>query len=130
MTTRRPTDRHQYCNLTLRRSSLPIKSRQSRSAVLTNAVREALGLTVRGKLIAKPDPPPRYAAWAYGGGGPSGSPDFIVVWLGNLRGQRLEGFFSTLFVIIIGLDTTFNRIAYSTRGHDSHESHPLLLLLA
>lgn len=48
----------------------------------------------------------------------------------NLRGQPLDGFFSTLFVVIFGFDTTFNRIAYSTRGHDCHKRHPLLLILA
>jgi hypothetical protein len=39
-------------------------------------------------------------------------------------------FFSTLFVVVFGVDTTLNRISYSTRGHDRHESHPLLLILA
>jgi hypothetical protein len=39
-------------------------------------------------------------------------------------------FFSTLFVVILGFDMAFNRISYSTRGHDCHESHPLLLILA
>jgi hypothetical protein len=38
--------------------------------------------------------------------------------------------FSTLFVVLFGFDTMFNRIPYSTRGHDCHESHPLLLILA
>jgi hypothetical protein len=35
-----------------------------------------------------------------------------------------------LVVVIIGFDTAFNRISYSTRGHDRHVSHPLLLILA
>jgi hypothetical protein len=34
-----------------------------------------------------------------------------------------------LVVIIFGLDTTFNRISYSTRGHDRHVSYPLFLIL-
>jgi hypothetical protein len=28
-------------------------------------------------------------------------------------------FFSTSFVVVFGFDTTFNRISYSTRGHDA-----------
>lgn len=40
-------------------------------------------------------------------------------------------FFSPLFVVVIfGLDMLFNRVAYSTRRHDGHESHPLLLIRA
>ena len=38
-------------------------------------------------------------------------------------------FFPPSFVVIFGFDTTFNRISYSTRDHDCHESHSLLLIL-
>jgi len=50
----------------------------------------------------------------------------------NLRGQRFRRFFSPLFVVVVifGLDMLFNRVAYSTRRHDGHESHPLLLIRA
>ena len=36
----------------------------------------------------------------------------------------------SLFVVVFGFDTTLNCLSYSTRGHDCHESHPLLLILA
>ena len=39
-------------------------------------------------------------------------------------------FFPPSFVVVFGFDATFNRISYSTRDHDCHECHPLLLILA
>lgn len=37
----------------------------------------------------------------------------------------------TSFVVVVsGVHMMFNRISYSARGHDRHESHPLLLILA
>ena len=48
----------------------------------------------------------------------------------NLRGQRFERVFSALFVIIVRFGTMLDRIPYSTRGHDGHESHSLLLVIA
>ena len=73
-------------------------------------------------------------AWAYVTlalhRGVPGRSDFVIPRACNLRRQRFERFFSTLFVYIFGLDATFNRLSYSTRGHDGHESHPFLLVLA
>jgi hypothetical protein len=46
------------------------------------------------------------------------------------NGASKARFLSTSVVVVFGFDTTFNRISYSTCGHDRYESHPLLLILA
>lgn len=71
---------------------------------------------------------PRTPLWLYAKGGVCRND--IVLRTFNPRGQCFECVFSTLFVVIFGLHMTFDRIPYSSGGHDCHESHPLLLVLA
>ena len=95
-----------------------------------DALRRSSGRSGRNRFIGKGPgpgtPPSPYAEAAFRLIGITLSFGFGICEV-NVSKAR---FFSTLVVVIFGFDTTFNRISYSTHGHDRHESHPLLLILA
>lgn len=56
--------------------------------------------------------------------------DCIALRLCSLLRQQFEGcFLAVLFVVIVGFETTFNRISNSTRSYDRCEGHPSFLIL-